>query len=341
MPIQTASRTTPLDVLRMTEGLIVHHTLCAAAKLGIADLLREKALGTAQLAAELQVNEDALYRTLRFLAGQGVFEQTAHRMFCNNELSEWLRSDVPGSVRAMLIYRGTPYFSSSLGGLLYSIETGEPAPEKASGMYGFEYLRHHAEEARLFDEAMTGNSMLWAPAIAAGYDFGRWGSLMDLGGGNGVLLATILNEYPALRGVLADQAQVLERARQCDFWSQDLTDRVRFEPTDFFETVPSGCRAYLLKAILHDWDDQRASSILRNCRRAVPDDGVLLLVEYCIGSDNSASVGKAIDMIMLTITGGRERTLNEYRELLASAGFRLRQKIPLVNDTMILEVKPA
>jgi hypothetical protein len=341
MATQTVSQATPLHLLRMTEGLIVHHTLCAAAKLGIADLLRDGARGITQLAANLQVNEDALYRTLRFLSGQGVFIETAPRKFANSELSQWLRSDVPGSVRSMLIFRGTPYYFSSLGSLLYSIETGAPAQQKASGMEGFEYLRHHPEQGRLFDEAMTGNSLLWAPAIAAGYDFGRWESLMDVGGGNGVLLATILKANPTLHGVLADQAQVLERARQNEFWSQDLADRMRFEPTDFFETIPSGCRAYLMKCIIHDWNDERARRILLNCRRAVPDDGVLVLVEYCLGGENAPSVGKAIDMVMLTITGGKERTVSEHRELLKSAGFKLNQAIPLMGDNMILEAKPA
>ena len=340
MPTQIASPTTPLDVLRMTEGLIVHHTLCAAAKLGIADLLRDGARRTAQLAAELQVNEDSLYRTLRYLAGQGVFEETSHRMFINNDLSEWLRSDVPGSVRAMLTFRGTPYYVSSLGGLLYSIETGEPAQQKASGMEGFEYLRQNPDQARIFDEAMAANSMLLAPVIAGAYNFGRWESLMDVGGGNGVLLATIMKAYPALHGVLADQPQVLEHARKREFWSQDLAGRVRFEPTDFFETVPSGCHAYLMKYVIHDWNDARARRILLNCRRAVREDGVLLLVEYRLGAENTPSVGKAIDMIMLTITGGKERTVSEHRELLASAGFKLNRTIPLSGDNMILEAKP-
>jgi hypothetical protein len=340
MSTQIASPTTPFDVLRMTEGLIVHQSLCAAAKLGIADLLRDGARRTAQLATDLQVNEDALYRTLRYLAGQGVFEETAHRMFTNNELSEWLRSDVPGSVRAMLIYRGTSRYLSSLGGLLYSIQTGAPAQQKTAGMDGFEYLRQHPEEGRIFDEAMTANSMFLAPIIARAYDFGRWESLMDVGGGNGVLLATIMEAYPALHGVLADQPQVLEHARHREFWSQDLAGRVRFEPANFFETVPSGCRAYLMKCIIHDWNDERARRILLNCRRAVPDDGVLLLVEYRLGAGNTPSIGKAIDIIMLTITGGKERTVSEHRELLASVGFSLNQTIPLAGDSMILEAKP-
>jgi hypothetical protein len=337
---QSAS-TTALDLLRMTDGLIVHQTLCAVAKLGIADLLKDGARYTAELATTLQVNEDALYRTLRFLAGQGVFQETASHKFANSALSEWLRTDVPGSVRSILIFRGSPYHFSTFGDLLYSIETGSPAQEKASGTHGFEYLRHNPEEGRIFDDAMTDISMLWAPSITAAYDFGKWGSLMDVGGGNGLLLATIMRAHPGLRGVLAEQAQVLERARQRGFWSADLAVRVRFEPADFFEAVPSGCRAYLMKNVIHDWDDERARRILLNCRRAVPDDGVLLLVEYCLGNENTPALGKTIDVVMLTITGGKERTVEEHRELLASAGFWMKQTIPLSNDIMILEAKPA
>jgi hypothetical protein len=188
---------------------------------------------------------------------------------------------------------------------------------------------------------MTAISMLWAPSVATAYDFGQWGSLMDVGGGNGLLLATILKEHPGLYGVLADQAQVLVRARERGFWSPDLSGRVRFEPTDFFEAVPSGCRAYLMKNVIHDWDDERARRILLNCRRAIPDDGALLLVEYCLGGENTPSTGKAVDILMLALTGGKERTLKEHCELLASAGFRLNQTIPLCNAVLILEAKPA
>lgn len=331
---------TALHLVRMTDGLIVHQSLCVVAKLGIADLLKDGARSTADLAATLEVNDEALYRTLRFLAGQGVFHEIAPRMFVNSELSHWLRSDVPGSVRSILIYRGSPYYFSPFGDLLYSIQTGAPAAEKTRGVDRFEHLRRNPDDGRMFDDAMTDISMLWAPGIAAAYDFGRWGEVMDVGGGNGLLLATILRAHPALRGVLADQPEVLERAREREFWSPDLIGRVRFEPIDFFEGVPPGCRAYLMKNIIHDWDDERARRILINCRRAVPQDGVLLLVEYCLGGENTPTVGKTVDVVMLTITGGKERTVREHRELLASAGFSLNETVPLSPDIMILEARP-
>jgi hypothetical protein len=239
-----------------------------------------------------------------------------------------------------LIYRGSPYYFSSFGDLLYTIKTGAPAREEAPGVNSLEQPRRNPVDARLFDDAMTDISMLWAPNIAAAYDFGRWGSLMDVGGGNGLLLATIMRANPALCGVLGDQPEVLERARQRGFWSPDLTGRVRFEPIDFFRAVPSGCRAYLMKNVIHDWDDERARRILLNIRRAVPNDGVLLLVEYCLGDENTPAIGKAIDVAMLAMTGGRERTVREHRELLSSAGFSLNGTLPLSNDVMILEAKP-
>lgn len=340
MGTQSASPVTALDLLRMTDGLIIHQTLYAAAKLGIADLLKDGPSCTAELAATLQVNDDALYRILRFLSGQGVFRETAPRRFTNSALSEWLRTDVPGSVRSILIFRGSPGYFSHFGDLLCSIETGAPTREKALGMNGFEHLRRNPEEGRIFDDAMTEVSMVWAPSIAAAYDFGKWGSLMDIGGGNGMLLATIMKAHPELRGVLADEPQVLERARQRAFWSGNLIGRVQFEPMDFFQAVSPGCRAYLMKNIIHDWDDERARRILLNCRQAVPDDGVLLLVEYCLGDENMPALGKTIDVVMLTITGGKERTVSEHRDLLASAGFWINQTIPLSNDAMILEARP-
>ncbi|HXY04221.1 MAG TPA: methyltransferase, partial [Terriglobales bacterium] len=164
----------------MTEGLIVHQTLNATASLGIADLLREGARDISVIADAVEVDEQALYRALRFLAGHGVFCETAPRQFANSELSQWLRSDVPGSVRRIVIFRGSAYFFSAVASLPKAIATGKPAHD------AFERLRHDPEEARIFDDAMTDISAIWASSIASAYDFGRWGSLMDLGGGNGL-----------------------------------------------------------------------------------------------------------------------------------------------------------
>lgn len=332
---QSTASIIPVQILRMTDGLIVNQALCAAASLGIADLLRNGPRDIRELAAAVRVDEQALYRMLRFLTGQGVFRETRSRSreFANSALSEWLRSDVPGSVRRIALFRGSSYFVSALTSLRDAVVTGAPAHD------AFERLRENPEEAQVFDDAMTDISAIWAPLIAQSYDFGQWGSLTDLGGGNGLLLANILRAHSGLRGVLSDQAHVLERAKACDFWN-GLSDRVRFEPTDFFRSVPSSSRSYLMKNVVHDWNDELALRILKNCRHVIPHDGVLLLVEYSVGEENRPSIGKTADMVMLTSTGGRERTIAEHRELLATAGFRLAEVIPIEGDVMMLEAKP-
>jgi hypothetical protein len=163
---------------------------------------------------------------------------------------------------------------------------------------------------------------------------------MDVGGGSGLLLAEILEVHRELLGVLAEQPDVLERACERGFFSGELAGRVRFVSCDFFQAIPAGCRAYLLKMIIHDWDDEHASQILINCRKTVPRDGVLLLVEYQLGELNTPSLGKTVDIFMLAVTGGRERTLEQHRDLLASANFGLRRTIPVSDELMILEALP-
>jgi O-methyltransferase/methyltransferase family protein len=330
----------PLQVLRMTDGLVVHQALCAAATLGIADLLESGPRSDGELATMMGVDADALSRMLRFLSGQSVFRETSPRVFANTALSEYLRTDVPGSVRAILAFRGSRYYFSPFTEFLYSIRTGISARDQVLGAGAFEYLRANPREEQMFDEAMTAISALSAPTIVNAYDFGQWQTLTDVGGGNGLLLAAILSKYPALQGTLADVPSVLARARRRDFLSGELGGRMRFEPCDFFEAIPLGSRAYLMKNILHDWNDEQASKILRNCRRAVPSDGVLLLIEYRLGEDNAPSLGKVMDLVMLTITGGKERTVDEHRELLGSAGFQITRALPVSAEIMIVEAVP-
>jgi hypothetical protein len=328
------------QLLQSRDALIIHQALYAAAKLGVADLLKGDERTTAELAPQLKVNEDALYRLLRALASQGVFEETAPRAFKNSALSRFLRSDEPGSMRPLLLFWGTEFYYRAFGEILYSLETGQPARTKLSGMDTFEQLSRNPELARIFDDAMTNMSQLAGPAVAAAYNFGAWESLMDVGGGNGVLLSHILRTHTRLRGVLADLPHVLDRAQQRRFLANDLTARSSMQACDIFREVPSGCRAYMMKSVIHDWEDQRALEILVNCRRVVPADGVLLLVELDLSEGNLASTGKLIDLVMLVMTGGKERTIEEYRELLASAGFRLNKVVPTEAAYAIIEAIP-
>ena len=340
MTPQAVTGATPSQLLRVRDGLIVHQALYAAAKLGVADLLQDGPRSTAELARQLEVNESALHRVLRALASQGIFEEISPRTFANNPVSSYLRTGVPGSVRSMVIFWGTENYYRPFGEILYSVRTGKSARTEVFGMDGWEYMRQHPEIARIFDDAMTDLSSIMGPAVAGAYDFGRWGSVMDVGGGNGILLASILKAHPRLRGVLADLPHVLERAQQRGFLRGELEARSTMQPCDFFREVPSGCRAYVMKHVIHDWDDEHAQGILANCRRVVPEDGALLLVEWTLPEGNLPSAGKLFDVVMLVMTGGKERTVEQYRQLLARADFKLNHVIAASPELSILEALP-
>jgi hypothetical protein len=293
-----------------------------------------------EIAARLNVNEPALLRAMRFLSGQGVFDEPEPAVFENNGLSHFLRSGAPGSLRSFVVMRGSDMFFAPFAEIVYSIETGLPARDKSGGKNGFELLSKDGEMARIFDDAMTNLSEWLGPAIAAAYDFGAWGSLMDVGGGNGMLLGSILRAHPELRGVLADLPAVIERAEERGFLAGPLKQRCALRSCDFFQEVPPGCRAYLMKNVIHDWDDERALKILMNCRRAIPDDGVLLLAQWAISGAGSSWAGRYMDIAMMVLTGGKERDVGEHRELLSRAGFRLNRVVLTPGDFSVIEALP-
>jgi len=331
----------PGPLLRiMLESLALHQSLFAVAELGVADLLVSGPQSTADLANKLRVDESSLYRILRLLASQGVFTETSASTFANTDLSNYLRSNVPGSLRSMGRFRGTDFVYLSFGEILHSIRTGEPGRAKVLGMDGWEYLERNPGTARIFDDAMTDISAIAAPSIANAYNFAKWESLMDVGGGNGVLLATILRAHRSLRGVLADQQHVLKRARERGFLNGALEKRSTMEPCDLFRNIPKGCRAYLMKSVIHDWNDEDARKILTQCRRSVPKNGALLLVEFNVPEDNSPSRAKFVDVTMMVLTGGRERTIPEFSSLLSASGFRLNDVVKTTSDFNVIEALP-
>jgi hypothetical protein len=327
-------------LIRMGDAIIVQQALCAAAKLGVADLLDVSPRTSMDLADRLKVNERALYRIMRLLASEGVFQETAPRVFTNTDMSYYLRSGVPGSLRSFLVFRGSQVCLEPIGEMLHSVQTGKPATDKLYGLNMFEHLRTDPEMARTFDDAMTTLTRLIAPEVAGAYDFSAWGSVTDVGGGNGLLLSAILKAHPGVRGVLADLPHVLERASERGFLGGELQTRSQLQPCDMFGKIPSGSRAYVMKSVIHDWDDERARQILLNCRRAVPDDGALLLVELALADANLPSLGKVRDILMMVLTGGMERTVEEYRALLADSGFRLNKVFPLPGEYIIIESLP-
>jgi hypothetical protein len=322
------------------ESLNLHQAVFAAAELGIADHLTDQPKSSSELAKELCVMEDPLYRVLRLLASQGIFFETAPQVFANTAVSNCLRSDAPVSLRAMARLRGSDFLYRSFGEILHTLHTGKTGREKALGMDGWEYLRRNAEMARLFDDAMTSLARIAAPAIAAAYDFSQWESLMDVGGGNGVLLAAILRAHSKLHGVLGDQQHVLDRAGQRGFLSGELGNRSSMQRCDLFSNIPLGCRAYLMKSVIHDWNDEDSTRILRNCRKAVPNKGALLLVEFDLPEDGAPSRGKFTDVTMMVVTGGRERTIPEYRSLLSTSGFELTKVTPTASGFNVIEALP-
>ncbi len=309
-----------------------------AAKLGLADLVHSGQHSAAQLAASTQTQPDAMYRLLRALASVGIFQEDSHQKFALTPAATLLRSDVPGSQRSVAIMMGEEHFAC-WGQLLHSIRTGQTAFEKIYGMPVFQWLSQHPEQARIFDEAMVGVHGTETGAMLDAYDLSHVKVLADVGGGNGSVLMAVLARYPHMRGMLCDLAGVVGRAEphiaQCGF-----TDRVQAIATDFFSAVPAGADVYLMRHIIHDWNDEQSHTILQNIRRVIPQDGRLLVVECVIKPGNEPDFGKMLDLNMLVIPGGKERTETEYRELFARAGFRLTGITPTASSVSVIEARP-
>ncbi|WP_435007388.1 methyltransferase [Tundrisphaera lichenicola] len=317
-------------------GKWVSQALSLAARLGIADSLKEGPRPCDELARMNQVDPDSLYRVLRALASVGVFTEAEDRRFALTPMAEFLRSDVQGSLRAVANMAGSEWTWRPWGELPWCVKTGEPAFEKTFGVPAFEYLARNPAAASVFDEAMTGWSMQNSRAVAAAYDFSGIGTLMDVGGGHGYLIATILKANPSLSGILFETSEVAEGA-EARIESEGLAGRCRVVSGDFFAGIPEKADACILKSVIHDWDDGRASAILRNCREVVGAGGRVLLAEMVIPLGNDPHPGKLLDLEMLVMVGGHERTEEQFRELLAEAGFRMTRIVPTTSPTCVIE----
>jgi O-methyltransferase domain len=315
------------------------------AKLGLADLLKDGPRDARELAKALDLDAPALRRVLRLLASVGVFEEQASGAFALTPIGELLRSDAPGSMRAsVMLFAGTG-IQDSWKELEYCVRTGEPAFRKASPHAdAFAQIAQDPEAAANFDKAMATFAPQTAAAVAAAYDFTAFGTLADVGGGNGALLLGILKANPRLRGIVFDQPHVAERARE-NLRAEGFADRCQVVGGSFFDGVPTGADAYLLKHVIHDWNDERAAAILKNVRAAVPSNGKLLIVEgiYPPRIDQSLeSRGAAAnDVNMLVCTGGRQRSEQEFRELYAASGFELTRVVPTPARVCVIEGSPA
>ena len=320
-------------------GTWVAQAISVIAKLGTADALADGPQTVDELAAAANAHAPALYRVLRALASVGIFAEDQDGRFHLTPLAEPLRSEVPGSVRSFAIMLGEEWNWRPWGHLLHSVTTGQPAFENTYGTGIFAYMAERPEASAIFDAAMTSRSGPDAEAVTAAYDFSTFRTVVDVGGGRGSVLASILRANPDVRGILFDQTHVIPGAREY-LDAAGLGQRCQLVSGDFFESVVAGGDAYVLKWILHNWDDERALRILERCRQAVPTTGRLLLVQTVIPPGNDPSSGKLADVAMLVWTGGKERTEAEYRALLATAGFELTRVVPTRSSLSVVEAIP-
>ena len=290
------------------------------------------------MAVTYGMNEDALYRVLRTLASLGIFEETAPREFSNNLASSMLRAEVPGSMYDSALWMTDPFHFQVYADALYSVQTGNPAVDKTFGIPVFEYFAGNPEESEIFNNAMTSFSAMVIPAVLEVYDFSGIGTLIDIAGGHGRVLTSILEKYPAMRGVLFDLEHVLAGARP-RIRELGLADRCQTIAGDFFKAVPEGGDAYIMKHIIHDWDDERALAILTNIRKAMKPGGRVILLETIVLPGNQPDFGKILDLEMLLMPGGRERTEQEFRALFARAGFAQVRFIPTPSPLSVLEAQ--
>jgi predicted O-methyltransferase YrrM len=306
----------------MINGFWISQALHVAATLGLADLLRDGPKTVQDLATRCAAHGPSLYRLLRALASIGVFAEDSWGRFELTPLAEHLRTDVPSSHAAWAIWSGQKPTWTMWGELLHCIRTGEGGFSNAYGTSVWDFYAAHPEQNAIFNAAMTGTSRAEAESLADSYDFSQINTLVDVGGGEGVLLSALLAANPAMRGTLFDQPHVVGGAKAV-LDAAGVAHRSEILSGDFFAAVPAGAAAYVLKSIVHDWDDAQAETILRNCRRALSPDGRVLVIERVIPSGNEFHPSKLGDLLMFVMYGGRERTAEDFAKLYARVGLRL------------------
>ena len=266
---------------------------------------------------------------MRALASVGIFTEVSDRCFALTSLAATLKSDIPGSMRYVAMAEMGEDHSLGWSNGLHSLKTGETAFDAAAGMSVWDHHAQHPETGQVFSQSMTGVFTLVSQAVAATYDFSEFKTIIDVGGAQGSLISAIVRLYPHLKGVLFDLPAVI--ANVC------VDDNIQPIAGNFFDAVPSGGDVYLMRAIIHGWDDEKSSIILKNCHQAMPNQARLLLVEGIIPPGNEPSSAKLIDVLLLMMTGGRERTEAEYRSLLRSTRFKLTRVIPTPSMCSIIE----
>ena len=336
-----SAQTAPAQrVIQILNGLWASRAVHVAASLGLADALADGAKTTQQLAEAVGAEPRSLYRLLRALASLGIFREDAPGRFTSTEMGDTLRSGVDGSLHAVAVsvFGGEEY--QAWDALEHSVRTGATAFDHRYQMDVWEFFRRNPDRGKLFDQAMTDFTRTVDPALIKAYDFNGFKHIVDVGGGHGALLSAILSSAPATRGTVFDQPYVAEGATKA-LAASGLIARADAVGGDFFESVPAGGDLYVMKFIIHDWDDARSVRILANIRKGIQPDGKLLLVETVVPEGNGEDFSKLMDLNMLVMTGGCERTEKQFAELLRQAGFRLARVVPTESVVNIIEAVPA
>lgn len=330
-------KTAAAELTQMINAYQVSQAICVAAILGIADRLGAGPRSSTELAADTASHPQALYRLLRALASVGVFHEGKSRTFSLTPLGNALRTDMPHSVAPWARMVERPYYRQAWSELLHSVRTGENAFHHSHGMGVWQYRAEHPEDSLIFDKAMSSFAPAIAAAVLDAYDFSGFQTVMDIGGGQGLLLGAILARNPAQQGILFDQPQVVAGVAKV---MGSAADRCRIVGGDFFVSVPEGADAHVMKWILHDWDDKHALEVLQSSRRAISTDGRLLVLESVLAPPNEGARAKFADLNMLAVPGGQERTEQEYATLLEEAGYRLARTIEAGPRVSVLECRP-
>ncbi len=314
-PVETSTRA---DLLQLINGFKMSQAVQVAATLGIADLLSRGPQSIEDIAAATCTEPNALYRLMRVLAARGVFAERLDREFGLTPMGELLRCDVPGSLAFMAQLSGQSSVWQAWTTMLHSLQTGDPAFDHVHGCSIWDFRRRNPVEGAIFDRAMALGTERYADAALDAYDFGRFQTIVDLGGGDGAFLGAVLARYPYMRGTLFDQPHVIGRSTRRDE-ALVVGDRCVTTAGDFFVSVPEKADAYLLKWILHDWGDAAAINILRTCHRAMKSSSKLIVIEHVIEPPNSGIEGKLLDLTMMIMNGGRERTQEEFLRLVRAS----------------------
>ncbi len=325
------------QIMQVATGYIASSALYVAVALNVADHLAGGAKTIGDLARATGTQEDGLYRVLRLLASLGLFAEVSPRRFGLTPPAELLRKDVAGSIRGMVLFLPDPLHFRVYANLMDSVKTGRPAAEATLGMPVFEYFAQHPEYSEVFNDAMTALSAPVAGAAIEAYDFSQYRVIVDVAGGHGEVLMSILKACPGVRGVLAEVGHVVEGARP-RIAGAGLSDRCQAVECNFFKAVPRGGDAYVMKHIIHDWDDARASIILQNIGTAMDSKrGAVILLESVIPSGPEPDMGKFVDIEMLLWPGGRERTAEEFRTLFDRSGFELTKIVRTKSPLSVIE----